>query len=313
MVHYTEWDREKDEKAKKKPNKKPNKKANNKPNNTSKMSTMRNLTPIRNGSATVPTRGKQVSIPFQPNSLIFNDGNRSWMFTRDETSPLSAEYSGSDGKVGFKVFWSPDHTTTHSELNFLYYDTPRASGEIGGKAVLQGLKAFSRHINVFNMSYIPMQNGGKLRRSILPNKYNIYKGFMPRYDSVNYYKDLRALVAAMLDTTKLSLNELQELAPSVDREILKVFQPYVGTQANLETIDKAIRDSRIHIHYVYRTWTAQPPPNGRKRNREDHDNKKTGASKSTRAALGYQANPNRRPKNSISTEANFYNASQNVN
>jgi hypothetical protein len=68
---------------------------------------------------------------------------------------------GSNGKVVFEVKWSPNIGKCFTYLESLYHKEPREpkKGEIGGRAVVAGLKAFSPMIKLQNASRLRLGNG----------------------------------------------------------------------------------------------------------------------------------------------------------
>lgn len=240
-----------------------------------------NLSPYRKDSETVSTRGAQLPRNFfdiPPNRLVFHDENRkkSWTFQGAPTPRAVAagenhtvKYVGSDGKVQFRVHWSPNPKERSIHLGLLYFSDPRQPGEIPGQAVVNGLKGISREIGLTNASSIRMSNGSHLSRSLMPNS-DIYKSFAPGYNNIAELRGPRALVRAMKGTKKLTMNELRELAgPAVNKQVLATVHRFVGTQASDENIQKATRVlANEHVAMFPRTWTRPAsPPKGSKRSR----------------------------------------------
>lgn len=159
----------------------------------------------------------------------------------------------------FSVHWSPGANRRTTHLNKLYYGERRQPGEISGKAVLQGLKGISSQIELTDASYVPLPDGNRLSRHLMPNNYDIYRSFTPDYAIVNRLRAPRALVSAMKGNKDLSIDDLRKMAPGVNSNTLKKkIMPLVGTQATNQNIRRAMHGTYDESHGMHRSWTRPP-------------------------------------------------------
>ena len=150
-------------------------------------------------------------------------------------------------------------------MKTLYFDESRKEGEIGGRAVIEGLKGIGHKIKLSNESYVPLPNGKKLKRSIMPPNYNIYKGFKPEYHEYDLGLNVAiALTTAMRGNKKLTLENLRQLAPQLSSNKLQALLPLVGTRASnaniyrvMKGIENDIFDSNMFNPEspINRSWT----------------------------------------------------------
>ena len=200
------------------------------------------------------SRLKSAILNVPPEHIIFTNGKHSWTFTAKKTYPQKVgagenhqvTYIDSKKKVWFRVHWAPNPKNREIILNSLYFVNRKERGEIPAAALVQGLKEISNTIHVMNDSFVPLSDGKKLKRILMPNEtHNIYRNFYPEYDQMNYFnglQDARALVQAIIRGNR-ELDNLSKLVPTVNKSKLRRFRtllPPVGSQASDADIERVM-------------------------------------------------------------------------